>query len=88
MIDDAREYKTSDMSTAAYVAMQGYKIVRLEPYSFHSDRLIFVIDCPIEKGNDLQDEFLQSDFFTYFEVLKQTKTLLHNFKDRQRLDSP
>ena len=84
MIDTITEkpkFETSDLSLATYICMQGRKVLELKPTN---GRLIFVIDASQDEGNKYQDEFMSSEFISYYNVLRQMKSLIHSYKERRQ----
>ena len=78
-------YTTTDLALITYLCMLGKKVVELKETG--DKRIEFTVNITIPEGKKYQDDFLQSQFLTYFTTLRQVKYILHQFKDRQLLNN-
>ena len=80
------EFKTTDISLVSFICMRGHRVVEIKPVIGAYNALQFVLDCSIDLGRTLQDEFMQSEFRDYYESVRQVKSLLRVYKERQSFD--
>ena len=69
------EYKTSDLSIAAYLMMKGLKLLKAERSP--TGQFMFEFDDPQRKGVSLAIEFAGSDCAVYDNHEKKKKKILY-----------
>lgn len=76
-------FTTTDLSLVTYICMKGYKVLEILPVMGSNTALKFLLNCSKNEGDKLQDEFIQSEFRTYYSTFQQVKYLLRSYKERR-----
>jgi hypothetical protein len=64
---------TDDLAFSAYLRMKGYKLTKSRR---NSSKMIFTFKANGKPENDLKVEFINSDFLTFYNELRNLKKLI------------
>jgi len=78
------EYRTTDISLVAYLCLRGYKIKEIKNVGTNIVLYEFVVNCDKKEAKKYQDEFLTSEFRTYYKAIEDIKYLMRNYRERER----
>lgn len=65
--------KTDDLAFSAYLKMKGHSLIKSDR---NKSKSIFTFDVPEEDASGLKIEFVNSDFSTFYNELRNLKKLI------------
>lgn len=64
---------TDDLAFSAYLKLRGYRIIKSEPIK---SKNFFTFDIPTEESHRLKVEFINSEFLSLYNELRNLKKLI------------
>lgn len=79
-----KNYQTTDIGIIAYLFLRGHPIKEIK--SSNGRLASFVSKCELSRGQELEQEYIESEFLSYYNATEQVRWLLNRYKDRETLD--